>query len=176
MDSEPGDPLAPPEGLTAAVSGSAQAQNPGTAVTVVGSRAATSGGFAEEQPHLGAAMRTFADPGSAISTIAVAAWQDSQDRIARLQTRVEALEGVNSTLRNELADARTATGIAQERERGLRQAKTSAKALEIVGGIATGTGLPLVVAGTIPLGIALLLLGSVAVLAGLHLESGGPRS
>jgi len=176
MSSDRPDPLAPPEGLTAATSGSADAQNPSTAVATVGSTPTVPPSTVEEQRHLGAALRSFAEPGSAISIIAVAAWQDSQERIVQCQSRLDIAEDMNASLRDELSTERSRRLVAEEKEQGLRRVKRSAKVLELVGAVVAGTGLPLLVTGNAALGIPLILVGAVLLWAGVNLEDGGAHS
>ena len=169
MDETEKSNLSPPEGLEPAVSGSSQSQvivvgttQPGT--SVVGPNIGPEG-----QRHLGAALLTFADVSNAVSRIAVASWQDSQERISRLEDELKQAAAENRTLGAALAEEQAQRRLADQRNGQLRRSNRARRVLEIVGGAVTGAGLSLLLDGKLALGLPAAIVGIAAVAAGAAL-------
>jgi hypothetical protein len=123
-----------------------------------------------DQRHLGAALRDFADIRSAaVSTIAVAAFEDAVETKADLSHRLQTLETKYSGLLDKYHDQREKGAVLNERLREIGRLRRATQLSLITGSALAGTGLPLIVQNKTALGIGglLTLAGSVFVAVGL---------
>lgn len=130
-----------------------------------------------DQRHLGAALRDFSDVRSvAVSTIAVAAFRDSQDRIAQLSRDIESLRQENRDLERTVQAEREKRIVIEVRLHQRVFVSGLGSACQIFGSLAAGTGLPLLLQGDTRLGGVLTGFGVAIALLGLTLSHrGGAR-
>src|SRR5262249_23925423 len=123
-----------------------------------------------DQQHLGAALRDFADVRStAISSIAVAAFQDAVETKAQLRDTIKELENECDSLQSAFHEEREHRLVLDERLRALQQHRLAHQLSLIAGCVIAGTGLPLCIEGRSLWGFGgvLTLIGSVFVAVGL---------
>lgn len=123
-----------------------------------------------DQSRLGAVLTDFVDVRSAaVSAIAVAAFHDAQDRVKALAAEIEALRAKHERSRDDLQRERETRLVLEASVRELRRTSWIERGLLLVGGVAGGTGVPLLVQGNWVSGVGFSVAGLLFIVFGLWL-------